>query len=131
MDLEALKQTLASLDINPDEIEDKRYATAFRILFAIIEKQNEENKTLKVENQKLRDENNSSENERKQRNPRKDRESNSRKDKIEIHQTETCKVDRSILPEDAVSKGYRYATIRDIIVKPVSYTHLTLPTNRE
>src|SRR5665811_2264462 len=58
MDLEALKQTLASLDINPDEIEDKRYATAFRILFAIIEKQNEENKTLKVENQKLRDENN-------------------------------------------------------------------------
>jgi hypothetical protein len=138
MDLEALKQTLASLDINPDEIEDKRYATAFRILFAIIEKQNEENKTLKVENQKLRDENNllkgeqtkpkirgskknddiSSENERKQRNPRKDRESNSRKDKIEIHQTETCKVDRSILPEDAVSKGYRYATIRDIIVKP-------------
>src|SRR5665811_2583436 len=138
MDLEALKQTLASLDINPDEIEDKRYATTFRILFAIIEKQNEENKTLKVENQKLRDENNllkgeqtkpkirgskknddiSSENERKQRNPRKDRESNSRKDKIEIHQTETCKVDRSILPEDAVSKGYRYATIRDIIVKP-------------
>src|SRR5450759_4869033 len=89
MDLEALKQTLASLDINPDEIEDKRYATAFRILFAIIEKQNKENKTLKVENQKLRDENNllkseqtkpkirgskknddiSSENERKQRNP--------------------------------------------------------------
>ena len=138
MDLEALKQTLASLDINPDEIEDKRYATAFCILFAIIEKQNGENKTLKVENQKLRDENNllkgeqtkpkirgskknddiSSENERKQRNPRKDRESNSRKDKIEIHQTETCKVDRSILPEDAVSKGYRYATIRDIIVKP-------------
>ena len=129
---------MVSLDINPDEIEDKRYATAFRILFAIIEKQNEENKTLKVENQKLRDENNllkgeqtkpkirgskknddiSSENERKQRNPRKDRESNSRKDKIEIHQTETCKVDRSILPEDAVSKGYRYATIRDIIVKP-------------
>jgi len=29
MDLEALKQTLASLDINPDEIEDKRYAQLF------------------------------------------------------------------------------------------------------
>jgi cell division protein FtsB len=56
MDLEALKQTLASLDINPDEIEDKRYATAFRILFAIIEKQNEEIEALKAENQKLRDE---------------------------------------------------------------------------
>jgi hypothetical protein len=33
MELEALKQLLASLDINPDKIEDKRYAAAFRILF--------------------------------------------------------------------------------------------------
>jgi hypothetical protein len=28
---------IASLDINPDEIEDERYAKAFCILFAIIE----------------------------------------------------------------------------------------------
>ena len=56
MELEALKQLLASLDINPDEIEDKRYATAFRILFSIIEKQSEEMEYLKADNQKLRDE---------------------------------------------------------------------------
>ena len=56
MELEALKQLLASLDINPDEIEDKRYATAFRVLFSIIEKQNDEIEFLKAENQKLRDE---------------------------------------------------------------------------
>ena len=56
MDLEAHKQKLASLDVNPDEIENNRYATAFRIQFAIIEKQNEENEFLKTENQKLRDE---------------------------------------------------------------------------
>src|SRR5450759_705389 len=138
MDLEALKQTLASLDINPDEIEDKRYATAFRILFAIIEKQNEEIESLKVENQNLRDEINllkgeqtkprirgskknddiSSENERKERNPLKTRESNARKDKIEIHHTETCRVDKSILPNDSIFNGYRYVTIRDIVVKP-------------
>ena len=138
MDLEALKQTLASLDINPDEIQDKRYATAFRILFAIIEKQNEEIEALKVENQKLRDEINllkgeqtkprirgskknddiSSENERKERNPLKTRESNARKDKIEIHHTETCRVDKSILPNDSIFNGYRYVTIRDIVVKP-------------
>ena len=138
MDLEALKQTLASLDINPDEIEDKRYATAFRILFAIIEKQNEEIEALKAENQKLRDEINllkgeqtkprirgskknddiSSENERKERNPLKTRESNARKDKIEIHHTETCRVDKSILPNDSIFYGYRYVTIRDIVVKP-------------
>jgi cell division protein FtsB len=56
MDLKTLKELLASLNINPDEIEDERYATAFRILFAIIEKQNEEIESLKAENQKLRDE---------------------------------------------------------------------------
>src|SRR5664280_2709090 len=56
MDLKILKELLASLNINPDEIEDERYATAFRILFAIIEKQNEEIEFLKPENQKLRDE---------------------------------------------------------------------------
>lgn len=56
VDLETHKQKLASLDVNPDEIENNRYATAFRIQFAIIEKQNEENEFLKEENQKLRDE---------------------------------------------------------------------------
>jgi cell division protein FtsB len=56
MDLEAHKQKLASFDINPDEVENSIHATAFRIQFAIIEKQNEEIDTLKTENQKLRDE---------------------------------------------------------------------------
>jgi hypothetical protein len=138
MNLEALKQTLASLDINPDEIEDERYAKAFRILFAIIEILSEELNSLKAENQKLRDEINllkgeqtkpkirgskrnddiSSENERRQRNPLKTRESSSRKDKIEIHHTEICRVDKSILPNDAVFKGYSCVTIRDINLEP-------------
>jgi cell division protein FtsB len=56
MELEALKQLLASLDINPDEIKDERCATAFRIQFSVIEKQNEEIEFLKAEIQKLRDE---------------------------------------------------------------------------
>jgi hypothetical protein len=56
MDLGALEQLLASLNINPDEIEDKKYATSFRILFSITEKQNEKIEFLKAENQKLRDE---------------------------------------------------------------------------
>jgi len=144
MNLEALKQTLASLDINPDEIEDERYAKAFRILFAIIEIQNEEIEALKTENQKLRDEINllkgeqtkpkirgskknrdiSSEKERRQKIPLKDRESNSRKDKIEIHRTEICKVDKSILPADVVFKGYSCVTIRDINVEPFNTKYI-------
>ena len=138
MSLEAQIQNLESLDINPDEIENKKYSEAFRLLFSIIELQNEKIENLNSENQKLRDENNllkgeqikpkingskrnddvSSETERKKLNPPKKRESNSRKDKVEIHNTEIREVDRSTLPEDAVSKGYRYVTIRDIIVKP-------------
>jgi hypothetical protein len=62
MNLEALNQLLESLNINPDEIEDERYTTAFRILFAIIEKQNEEigcfsisrqNGLLRINNHKI------------------------------------------------------------------------------
>ena len=53
MDFKALNQTLASLNINPDEIEDERYANAFRILFAIVEMLNEENVSLKAEIQML------------------------------------------------------------------------------
>ena len=140
MDLKALKQTLASLDINPDEIEDKRYATAFRILFSIIEKQNEEIEFLKAENQKLRDEINllkgeqtkpnirgskrnddiSSEKERRKRKLPQDKEPKLKLDKIEIHRIETCKVDRSFLPSDAYSKGYRDVVIQDISIKPMN-----------
>jgi cell division protein FtsB len=58
MDLEAHKQKLASLDINPDEIDNDRYASAFRTQFSIIEEQNCEIDALKTENQMLRDENN-------------------------------------------------------------------------
>jgi hypothetical protein len=60
----------------------------------------------------------SSENERKERNPLKTRDSNARKDKIEIHHTEICRADKSILPEDAVFKGYSCVTIRDINFEP-------------
>ena len=138
MDIKVLKQTLTSLGINPDEIENERYAKAFRTLFAIIEILSRELYAVNADRQKLRDEINllkgeqtkpkirgskknddiSSENERKELNSRKTRNSNSRKDKIEIHHTETCKVDKSSLPDDAVFKGYRYVLIRDIIVEP-------------
>jgi hypothetical protein len=144
MDFEALNQTLTSLNINPDEIEDERYANAFRILFAIVEMLNEENVALKAEIQILRDEINllkgeqtkpnirgskknddiSSENERKQLKPLKNRESNSRIDKTEVHNTETCNAERSTLTEDAVFKGYRHVVIRDIIVKPWNTEYL-------
>ena len=144
MDLETHFQNLASLNINPDEIENEQYAMAFKILFTIVEQQNEKIENLSSENQMLRDENNllkgeqtkpnirgsiknddiSSEKERKQLKPLKNRESNTRIDKTEVHNTETCNADRSTLPEDAVFKGYRHVVIRDIIVKPWNTEYL-------
>ena len=41
-------------------------------------------------------------------------------DKIEVHQVETCKVYRSILPSDAYPKGYRDVVIQDISIKPIN-----------
>ena len=138
MHLETLFQKLTSLNINPDKIENERYAKAFTILFAIVEMLSKEIVSLKAEIQMLRDENNllkgeqtkpnirgskknddiSSEDERNQRKPQKNRKSNTRIDKIEIHRVEACKVDKSTIPEDAVFKGCSPVVIRDIIVKP-------------
>jgi hypothetical protein len=96
MDLEAHFQNLASLNINPDEIENEQHAKAFNSLFAIVEILSEENIAQKEQIQMLQDEINllkgeqtkpnirdskknddiSSEDERKQREPQKNRESN-------------------------------------------------------
>ena len=144
MDLEAHFKNLASLNINPDEIENEQHAKAFNSLFAIVEILSKENIAQREQIQMLRDEINllkgeqtkpnirgskkkddiSSENERNQRKPQKNRESNSRIDKTEIHQTETCKVERSTLPEDAVFKGNRPVVVRDIVVKPWNTKYL-------
>jgi hypothetical protein len=43
MDLEAHFQNLASLNINPDEIENEQHAKAFNSLFAIVEILSKEN----------------------------------------------------------------------------------------
>lgn len=56
MNPEALTQLLTSLDIDPDNIEDEKYAKIIRTLLFIIEEQNREIEFLKAENQKLRDE---------------------------------------------------------------------------
>jgi hypothetical protein len=56
MDLEVHFQNLASLNINPDEIENEQYAKAFNSLFAIVEILSEENIAQKEQIQMLRDE---------------------------------------------------------------------------
>jgi hypothetical protein len=105
-------------------------------LVNIIEYQAQETKTLKIENQKLRDENNklkggngkpnirpqskqdlSSEKERKKKKKKKKKKSKNNKKNIKIDRTVDRTVDPNTLPEDAVFKGYQTVIVQDIIIK--------------
>jgi len=131
-----ISQILTSLKINPDEIPDTKESQTIRILLHIIEELNEEVQALKAELQKTRDELNhlkgekgkpkfsvskknkdvSSENERKTPIPRGERKSKEKLSKIKINVTEDCKVDPSILPEDAELRYYDTVVVQDIII---------------
>ena len=110
------------------------------ILINLVETLSEENEKLKVEIQKLRDENNrlkgeqgkpnirgnqgggkgknlSSEKERKKRKEKKKKKSKRKKTKIAIDRTEVCEVDHSKLPADAEFKGYESVLIQEILIK--------------
>ena len=137
MNKSEISQILESLKIQPDDISDKTEAEAFRLLLQIIEILNEENQALKAELQKTRDKLNqlkgeqgkpkfsvpkkkaldiSSENERKSLIPPDKKKSKEKLSKIKIDFTDVCKVDRSILPKDAVFKGYKTVVVQDISI---------------
>jgi len=133
----SIAKKLELLQINPDEIPDKQIANTIRLLLQIIEELSEENEKLKALVQKLRDEINqlkgeqgkpkiagsknnkdiSSEYERKRFNSLKEKKSKAKIPKIKIDCTEVCKVDSSILPEDAQFKGYKSVIVQEISIK--------------
>lgn len=141
MNSSEITQILESLNIDPDDISDKKEAKAFRILLQIIEQLNMEVQALKTELQKTRDELNtlkgeqgkpkipiskkipsdfSSEKERKSLSLDLDspseKKSKEKLSKIKIDFTEVCPVNKSILPEDAVFKGYDPVVVQDITI---------------
>ncbi len=134
-----IRQKIESLNVQPDEIADPKLAEAFRILLQLVESLNEEIEQLKVEKQKLRDENNhlkgeqgqpeiraskkkkqpdiSSEQERKEGKPATEKKSKAKKHKIKIDRTKICSVDKAELPDDVEFKGYQSLIVQDIIIK--------------
>jgi predicted RNase H-like nuclease (RuvC/YqgF family) len=134
---EKISEILTDLGTITDRITDSQVAKGFEILLQLVEELHAENKSLKAENQKLRDEINllkgehpgpkinqskknkdiSSEQERKARNRRKRKKSKSKKHKIKINRVEVCKVDPDILPEGAEFKGYSSVTVQELIIK--------------
>jgi len=139
MNRSQITEALKALNIHPDEIADERLAEVICILFQLIEDLSEENEKLKAENQKLRDainllkgeqakpdtkpsrkkpnEDISSEEERKPKNILKKKKSKAKKHKIKIDRVEVCKVDKSLLPNDAEFKGYQSVVVQGIVIK--------------
>nr|QNT35634.1 hypothetical protein BFFPPMPJ_00039 [uncultured Methanosarcinales archaeon] len=139
MTLSGITQTLETINIQPDRIHDEQLSEAFRLLLRLIEELNENNEKLKAENQKLRDEISlmkgeqpkpnikptgkkpnvdiSSEEERKPKNIPKNKKPKTKKDKIKIDRVVVCEVDKDILPDDAVFKGYQNVVVQEIIIK--------------
>ncbi len=134
-----LTQKLIVLNIRPDEIPDKKMAADICLLFQIIEELSMDNEKLRAENRMLSDEINklkreqskpdisvpekkrgndtSSEDERKKRKTPEEKKSKSKKDKIKIDRTEVCRVNKSILPEDAEFKGYQNVVVQEISIR--------------
>ena len=132
-----VSQTLASLPIDLGKITDPVLKQAIAILFNLVERQAAEIRALREENQRLKDENNrlkgeqgkpnikpnqthsdiSSEKERRSREPDSRQERGTKLDKIKIHRTEVCHIDRAGLPGDLVSKGYQSVVVQELEIK--------------
>ena len=138
-----ITQSLEKIKTRPDEIKDEQVAADFQLLLGLIEEISQAYEQLKAENQTLRDAFNllkgeqvkpdikgskkgkaetkegdiSSEKERKDRQEPSLKKSKAKKHKIKIDRTEICKVEQSILPEDAQFKGHQSVIVQDIIIK--------------
>jgi hypothetical protein len=135
-----IKKAISEIELDIDSINDPAAKIIIVRLLNIIEELSKDNKSLREEVQKLRDENNrlkgeqgkpdirgqskdnkktsdfSSENERKR--PKKKKNKKSKKNrKIKINRKEVCKIDKDKLPSDAVFKGYLTKIVQDIDIR--------------
>jgi hypothetical protein len=134
-----VKKQILGLEIDIDSIADQNTRIIIRQLLNIIEMQSHEIEKLKIDNQKLRDENNHLKGEqgqpslRKQSKKNKDESSEAergagdekkepkkkkeKKSKLVIHQTQKCEIDPAQMPADVVFKGYQPSVVQDIIIR--------------
>ncbi len=126
---------LRSLDLDITQISDNDVRRVLELLLNAVEELAAENQQLREENQRLKDEINrlkgeqgqptirpqkkegdiSSERERQQKKPKGKR---PKRRPPTIHKRQRCRVDTSILPDDAVYKGIEKRVVQDIELKP-------------
>ena len=134
-----IKSAIEKITLEAESLGDLATKTIVTQLLNLIEMLANENKALREENQRLRDENNrlkgehgkpsirrqaqsqkdiSSEKERKLKNKQKQKQQKlKKKNKLTINRTELCQVEPSLLPADAVFKGYQSLVVQDIAIK--------------
>ncbi len=138
MNRSELEKTVNNLAEKINLIVDDETRSIQSALLNLVELLVKDNDELREENQKLRDEINrlkgeqgkpnirkqtkdnkdiSSEFERKSRGKKKKKKSKKKKHKIKIDHVETCEIDKSSLPHDAIFKGYNSVVIQDIVIK--------------
>jgi hypothetical protein len=140
MSRQETKEILHNLDVRADVLDKDALSKTISILLNLVERLSEENEKVKIEIQRLRDENNrlkgeqgkpkmrgnkgggkgkdlSSEKERKAQTGKKKKKSKKKKKRIPIDRSEECKVDQSNLPADAKFKGYENVVVQEIFIK--------------
>jgi len=133
-----LKNKLKKLKFDFNQVQSDSACDDVKLLINGVEEFSNENDKLLTENQLLKDEINrlqgeqgkpdirankkdgdiSSEKDRKKDQPPKKKKSKAKNHKITTHLKRDCKVDRSNLPDDVVSKGYESTIVQDIVIKP-------------
>ena len=139
MSRQTIKEILNNIDFRVDSSIQGPHSEALPIWINLVERLSEENEELRIEIQKLRDENNrlkgeqgkpkfpgkkgsgkgknvSSEKDRKQREVKEEKNPKSKKENIPIDRAEICKVDPSILPADAEFKGHDPVLVQEILI---------------
>lgn len=134
-----IKKSIDGIDIDLGSIADPLLRVVIQRLLNIVEAQAKTINELKEENQRLRDENNrlkgeqgkpnirkqsepkkdiSSEKERKKKLEKKRRVRQKKKNRLSVKRVVTRDIDRAILPDDVIFKGWQSVIIQDIIITP-------------
>jgi len=134
-----IRKVLEKITQDIESISDEYVRSIQKTLLNLIEVLLEDNEKLRAENQQLRDEINrlkgeqgkpnirrqtkpnqdiSSESERRRKNRNKRKKAKrKKKNRITINRVETLRIDKDLLPADAIFKGYKDVTVQDIIIQ--------------
>jgi len=116
MNTDDIRKTLDQLTLDIDTFADPHAVAALKKMLNLAESLVEYNAILGIEEQKQKNE--ISRLKGKQDNPNICKQSTGKQRKIKIDRQVICKIDKALLPEDAVFVGYQTQIVQDIKISP-------------